>query len=852
MNTVTARFSLLPLVLLLAACGQPANNHTLTIQKSGTGTGTVAGSGLSCGAACSLAFANGTQVVLTATTDLGSVFGGWAGCDTTTATTCTVAMTADRTVGAVFTATPAEVIRITENITVATTWQTGKVYEVTQPITVSAPLTIQPGVTVKFDANATMNVTSTLSADGLAATTPIVFTSANPSPAGGDWGGITLSKSGSVLGHCAVLYAGANDKAGLTIGDGFSASVTHCTFAHHRTPTDGLAAKPALDASGAASGTVIRDNLFYDNRIPLGVSTAFSIEANAFDNALAAPQVPQPNKYNGVFVEGCNHVTGVIAWPALAVPYVIGNPNNACNYVTLDDGGKLTIGSAAAKAVVKFFTGGNLDVRGLLIGFADFTSIKDDGRGGDTNGDALGTLPAGGDWGGITLAKTGSSFDHAGFFYGGAGDKSALVLNNNIAATITYSTFAHNVTPTATIRAAPALDASAGNASTVITHNTFLGNTVPLAINTTYSLDDSNTFTDGALPNKFQAIVVQGCGHVASAITWAATKVPLVIGDPASACSYVTIDSGGQLTIADGVVLKFFPGGIIQANGAMIANGTTQIVFTAFADDANGGDTNADGAATAPAGGNWNGIRVAVSGSNFNKVQFLYGGGATDGASTPSLYVSSGKSVSVNNSLFAHHRTTVDALTAPAALDLSDGVPVDMVIHNNRFYDCTVPLAINGTLSVDDTNTFDTGVPSALFPNKYNGIFVQGCTQVTASTQWLATKVPFVIGDPTSACRYVTVSPAGHLTLGSNVTMKFFLNGMLDVKAGATFTVNASDWLTSIKDDHLNDTNADEGQTTPANGDWRGVKYGGTNPTCDESSYMHYFTPNNADHSCSW
>jgi len=56
-------------------------SFTLTVAKSGTGTGTVTSSpeGISCGADCSEAYTAGTTVTLTATPDTDSVFSGWSG-----------------------------------------------------------------------------------------------------------------------------------------------------------------------------------------------------------------------------------------------------------------------------------------------------------------------------------------------------------------------------------------------------------------------------------------------------------------------------------------------------------------------------------------------------------------------------------------------------------------------------------------------------------------------------------------------------------------------------------------------------------------------------------------------------
>jgi hypothetical protein len=86
---------------------QVAGGYTLTVAKAGNGTGTVSASGFTCDAGCSGAVAQlpaGTSVTLTATAATGgSTFGGWSGCNSSSGATCTVAMSASKTVTATFT-----------------------------------------------------------------------------------------------------------------------------------------------------------------------------------------------------------------------------------------------------------------------------------------------------------------------------------------------------------------------------------------------------------------------------------------------------------------------------------------------------------------------------------------------------------------------------------------------------------------------------------------------------------------------------------------------------------------------------------------------------------------------------
>jgi hypothetical protein len=76
---------------------------SLTVTKAGTGSGTVASSpaGISCGATCSASYGGNASVTLTATPDSGSVFAGWSGACTGTAS-CVLSMSQARAVTATF------------------------------------------------------------------------------------------------------------------------------------------------------------------------------------------------------------------------------------------------------------------------------------------------------------------------------------------------------------------------------------------------------------------------------------------------------------------------------------------------------------------------------------------------------------------------------------------------------------------------------------------------------------------------------------------------------------------------------------------------------------------------------
>jgi RHS repeat-associated protein/uncharacterized repeat protein (TIGR02543 family) len=77
---------------------------TLSVAKTGTGSGTITSlqTGIDCGASCSSTYDWNTLVTLAATPTTGSIFAGWSGACTGTASPCTVTMTQAQTVTANF------------------------------------------------------------------------------------------------------------------------------------------------------------------------------------------------------------------------------------------------------------------------------------------------------------------------------------------------------------------------------------------------------------------------------------------------------------------------------------------------------------------------------------------------------------------------------------------------------------------------------------------------------------------------------------------------------------------------------------------------------------------------------
>lgn len=93
-------------VVCFTGTGTGGSGPTLTVDFAGGGTGSVLSnpSGISCATNCSASFASGTVVNVTATSNAGSTFASWGGCDSASAQNpCIInSLTADRTVTVTF------------------------------------------------------------------------------------------------------------------------------------------------------------------------------------------------------------------------------------------------------------------------------------------------------------------------------------------------------------------------------------------------------------------------------------------------------------------------------------------------------------------------------------------------------------------------------------------------------------------------------------------------------------------------------------------------------------------------------------------------------------------------------
>ena len=135
-------------------------------------------------------------------------------------------------------------------------------------------------------------------------------------------------------------------------------------------------------------------------------------------------------------------------------------------------------------------------------------------------------------------------------------------------------------------------------------------------------------------------------GTVSASATWRTGDLYVVRDD-------LTISNGATLTVEPGVIVKFAMGKslIVNRGGALSAIGTRAqpIVFTSVKDDANGGDTNGDGALSTPQPGDWHQI-CNYGTANLEHAKLLY---CSAGNNQGALYPCGG-TMTFKNSIVAH------------------------------------------------------------------------------------------------------------------------------------------------------------------------------------------------------
>lgn len=151
-----------------------------------------------------------------------------------------------------------------------------------------------------------------------------------------------------------------------------------------------------------------------------------------------------------------------------------------------------------------------------------------------------------------------------------------------------------------------------------------------------------------------------------------------------------TINDQAMVSLAAGTFVKFGQGTFFDVRGELTPLGTAgqPILLTSFRDDAVGGDTNADGAASAPAPGDWEGIYLKSSGLRFDYafsnafVKYAVSGIVIQNTGGDNIFPV------INNNIFVQNQTGI-TLLASASGDVTDRRNPDLtttpLIQSNWF-----------------------------------------------------------------------------------------------------------------------------------------------------------------------
>lgn len=483
------------------------------------------------------------------------------------------------------------------------------------------------------------------------------------------------------------------------------------------------------------------------------------------------------------------------------------DPTEATVYmVTCDlkvaEGTDLTV---APNTILKFAAGkklvvdGSLEVNGAFMEEAVFTSAKDDQIGGDSNGDGGNTDPIAGDWGGI-VARPGSdsSLDmfRARIRYATTGVKSQKGAADAMDFNLQQNWF-QNVSADAI-----SFTAAGSPAPPTITDNDFDG-----------SIGGNLLVVDS--PAIDQSLIGPNIGPLDK--PWVISGTLVGDGDfdtnNTIASRGITIAPGAELEL-DGDVWKFAAGGGLHVRGKLkttSANDTDMTYFTSANDDL-GADSPWPG--PSPAAGDWRGIyttpgddavidiayaRVLYAETGISSVKHAGDFSTFKVVSTDVRWASeAGVEYSIGDSTAASPAPTlngvyVDTVDGPAFT--IDSPKIDQTKLNNLFTnEVRGPLRLSGKLVGD--GPLDTNL------------------------------IPIADG--------LEIAEGARLEIQSPEPWKFAINTALTVNG--TLEVNGQDGseptFTSERDDLYMDSNADGSATTPATGDWRGIK-AGTSPSAE-------------------
>jgi parallel beta-helix repeat protein len=706
-------------------------------------------------------------------------------------------------------------------------------------------LTIESGVTVKFNANVNMYVYGTLAA------TNVTFTSSNPTPQPGSWGQIQTGdyNEGAInLTDCNILYSQrfyvSNGTATLvnTTVSNSSYQAIYVEGSGILNMTGGSLSTSSTDAINNYDGVYANSNshitlsgvliqnymngIALENNVTANISGMninscnYPICYNSASNLIVSGMNSfAGNNYTAVRIN-FNYLNSSMTLPSVDIPYYF-------PWFDIQDAGTLTVGS---NNILKFQNGATLNVDGTLVAKAKvgeniyFTSYQDDNWGGDTNKDGTTTAPQSQNWYGISFndgsKDAGCVMRRCLVRYAGAGSRGGI----------------------STVNASPTIDSCdisnnyigiymQGISNPVLTNNTIGSSEMtPIAMSFEANPVMSNntlSFSD----NAYDAIGIIG-GSLSANATLKIRSVTSVPNMTYLLLDEITVPSGITLTINKGITIKSYSNDWynhrIIVNGSFIANATADSIinFTSARDDnyGNPADCNKDGTITSPAIGDWGGL-IFNSGStgtmNYCRIKYA------------KIYS------------FAFSTCSNTEYVNNAAVGIIDASPTisncefkDLVYAISCYRSASPTLMNNSMVNIQYTPINISGpsnptISGITFTNVgWRAMGLLGgnvCLNGTIKKRDVAgfTNITYVLlSDMTiNSGTYVNVEPGVVIKVNNPGSgSSIFVDGGLKTDGTASQRVV----FTSIKDDNAGnpgDSNGDGNASTPAPGDWGSIKY---------------------------